>query len=53
MEKANVICIDNLNYPISLQINKIYEVLENDFFYIIIDENYDEHQYPKEIFIKI
>lgn len=52
MEKVNVICINNSNYPISLEINRTYEALESDFFYIIIDENHDDHEYPKEIFVK-
>jgi hypothetical protein len=52
-KKVTIICIDNSNYPISLEINKTYEALESDFFYIIIDENYDHYEFPKEIFVKV
>lgn len=47
---VKVICINNDYYPLSLLLNKEYEAKEEDFFYIIIDENLEEYYYPKEIF---
>jgi hypothetical protein len=46
-----VTCINNKYYPLSLSLNKIYNVeRETSVNYIIIDENYEECEYPKEIF---
>ena len=46
-----VICKDNSYYPLSLCLNCKYKVIkETDISYIIIDENKEEHNYPKEIF---
>lgn len=51
MEKVNIICINNFDYPISLEINKKYEALDIGFFYLIVDENYEDNEYPKDIFV--
>jgi hypothetical protein len=46
-----VICINNSYYPVSLSLNKIYNVeRETKVGYIIIDENHESWEYPKEIF---
>lgn len=45
-----VICIDNKNYPLSLEINKEYEVLEKNDNFIIVDENLEDCEYPKSMF---
>lgn len=50
IEKINVICIDNTNYPLSLIINKKYEVFERKNNYVIIDENLEQNEYPKFLF---
>jgi len=44
-------CINNKNYPLALEIDKEYEVVEKDnYFFIIVDENLEECEYPKSIF---
>jgi hypothetical protein len=46
-----VICINNKNYPISLSLNKEYEVVRTEeFFYVILDETLEEYLYPIELF---
>lgn len=46
-----VICINNSYYPVSLSLNKKYNVLrEEGLFYIIVDESYEEYLFPKELF---
>lgn len=46
-----VICKDNNYYPVSLEINKEYEVIrEENECYVIIDSNEEEYYYPKSIF---
>lgn len=45
-------CINNDNYPLSLEKNKDYKVTSEDrYFYTIQDENLEDCKYPKEIFI--
>lgn len=51
MEKIKITCINNKNYPVSLEMNKQYEAIDNGFFYVIVDDNFDEYEYPKEIFV--
>jgi hypothetical protein len=50
---ALVICIDNKNYPISLELNKEYQAKESENFYIIIDSNLEDNYFPKNIFEKV
>ena len=46
-----VICTDNLYYPLSLVVGNIYFVVkETKEFYIILDKNQEEYNYPKQIF---
>lgn len=45
-----VICVDNKNYPLSLELNKEYEVLEKGDFFILIDKNLEDCEYPKKLF---
>jgi hypothetical protein len=46
-----VLCKDNCGYPLSLKIGFIYIVTkENQFCYFIVDDNQEEHCYPKELF---
>jgi hypothetical protein len=45
-----IICINNDQYPLSLELNKEYYANETKNSYIIIDENYEDVEYPKEIF---
>jgi hypothetical protein len=46
-----VICINNKNYPLSLYLNKEYEVVRvEEFFYVILDETLEEYLYPIELF---
>jgi|694.fasta_scaffold45954_3 hypothetical protein len=46
-----VICISNLYYPLSLSLNKEYQVFrEKEFFYSILDDNLEEYFFPKNLF---
>ena len=45
-----IICINNDNYPLSLELNKEYEAKEIGNFYVLIDCNLENCYYPKEIF---
>jgi hypothetical protein len=46
-----VICINNKNYPVSLSLNKEYEVVRiEEFFYVILDETLEEYLYPIDFF---
>lgn len=45
-----VICINNNYYPLSLELNKEYEVVENGDYFIITDDNLEDCEYPKELF---
>lgn len=45
-----VICINNKHYPLSLEINKEYEVIEKNNHYLIVDHNLEDCEYPKDIF---
>ncbi len=57
-ETQFVICIDNKDYPASLEIRKVYQVVE-DFYAIqhqmirVIDESGEDYLYPKNYFIFI
>ena len=51
-----VICIDNSEYPASLEVRKIYEALgdekaESEGFIRIIDESGEDYVYPARNFI--
>jgi hypothetical protein len=48
--KIIIICVDNTNYPVSLELNKKYEATQNGNYYCIIDENFEDYKYPIEIF---
>jgi len=50
---ALVICIDNKNYPTSLELNKEYQAKESENFYIITDSNLEDNHFPKNIFEKV
>lgn len=43
-------CISNLNYPLSLKLHEIYEAIEIKDFYLILDENLEYCEFPKELF---
>lgn len=52
------VCIDNAEYPASLEIHKLYRVLqdeeaENDGDIRIIDESGEDYLYPAEYFVRI
>lgn len=48
-----IICIDNRQYPLSLELNKEYEARETEDSYVIVDENSEDCEYPKKIFYKL
>jgi hypothetical protein len=46
-----VLCKDNFGYPLSLKIGYVYEICdENEKFFFILDENYEDQYYPKDLF---
>jgi hypothetical protein len=57
-KKRFVVCIDNSDYPASLEVRKIYEVLPDvtaaDLDQLrIIDESGEDYLYPSSRFIEI
>lgn len=53
-----VVCIDNSDHPVSLEIRKIYEVVRDDVaerhaHVRVIDESGDDYLYPCEMFVPI
>ncbi|HEY4611467.1 MAG TPA: hypothetical protein VII11_00610 [Bacteroidota bacterium] len=53
-----VICIDNSEYPASLELHKIYRVIsdreaERDGDLRVIDESGEDYLYPKEYFTPV
>ena len=58
MTKTYVICIENSEYPASLELRKIYEVVPDDEAgslkqIRIIDESGDDYLYPTGLFVPI
>ena len=46
-----VICENNNYYPVSLKLGETYEVrIVKESTFIIIDEFFDDQEYPKKIF---
>lgn len=46
-----VVCIDNSYYPLSLSLNKEYNVIKDkDGFFSIIDNSLEEYFFPKNLF---
>jgi hypothetical protein len=46
-----VICINNSYYPLSLTLNKEYQVVrEKECFYSIMDDNLEEYFFYKDLF---
>ena len=55
MSKNFVICINNEDYPTSLEVRKIYEIIpdpeaEKSNHLRVIDESGEDYLYPKEYF---
>jgi hypothetical protein len=53
-----VICINNQNYPASLEVRKIYQVIPDNSANLhnmirVIDESGEDYLYPKNYFIAI
>ncbi len=52
-----VVCVNNAEYPVSLELRKIYEVVpgegEPEGFLRVVDESGDDYLYPRELFIPI
>jgi hypothetical protein len=58
MSKTYVICIENSEYPASLELRKIYEVVPDNAAGAleqirIIDESGDDYLYPTNLFVPI
>ena len=57
-EPQFVICIDNSDYPVSLEIRKIYELVkdaqaEKEGYLRVIDESGEDYLYGSERFVKV
>lgn len=55
MNKSYVICINNEEYPASLEMRKIYEIVtdveaEKKGFLRVIDESGEDYLYPRNVF---
>ncbi len=55
MNKSYVICINNEEYPASLEMRKIYEIVtdveaEKKGFLRVIDESEEDYLYPRNVF---
>jgi len=53
-----IICADNKGYAASLEVRKLYEVLEDTHAekcgqYRVVDESGEDYLYPKELFIPV
>ena len=58
MKTRFAVCVDNSEYPVSLEVHKIYRVLpdkdaEKDGDLRIIDESGDDYLYPEKYFVDI
>ena len=57
-EPQFVICIDNTDYPASLEIRKVYELVkdaqaEKEGYLRVIDESGEDYLYGSERFVKV
>lgn len=53
-----VICVSNQNYPASLELRKLYPVLEDTFaaehgMLRVIDESGEDYLFPSEYFVRV
>ena len=52
-----VVCVNNAEYPVSLELRKIYEVApghaEVEGLLRIVDESGEDYLYPRELFVPI
>ena len=53
-----VVCLSNIDYEVSLEVRKIYQLLDDEEADVldmcrVIDESGDDYLYPKELFAKI
>ena len=58
MDKSYVICLNNAGYEASLELRKLYEVLEDSVAaehgqLRVIDESGDDYLYPSKMFANI
>ena len=56
--KRFVICVDNSDYPVSLELNKIYTVLPDeraaeDDCLRVVDESGEDYIYPAKRFVPV
>ena len=57
-EKHYVICVKNQGYPASLELRKLYRVLEDSFaaehgMVRVIDESGEDYLFPSEYFVRV
>ncbi len=52
-----VVCVNNAEYPVSLELRKIYEVVhepgDEEGLLRIVDESGEDYLYPRELFVPI
>ncbi len=55
--KGFVVCVNNAEYPVSLELRKIYEVVDEPGdeggLVRIVDESGEDYLYPEELFVPI
>jgi hypothetical protein len=57
-EEKFVVCVDNTDYPASLELHKIYRVLPDDDAALdgdirVLDESGEDYLYPSSFFVAI
>lgn len=58
MNKKFVICVKNNDYPASLEVRKLYQVIadpdaEKNYQIRVIDESGEDYLYPEDYFISV
>ncbi len=58
MKKSFVICVDNQEYPASLEVRKVYEVIADEQskslgLVRVIDESGEDYLYPQHSFVAV
>ena len=57
-EKRFAVCVDNRDYPASLELRKVYQVLPDQAaaarsYFRVIDESGEDYLYPRRMFLRV
>jgi hypothetical protein len=57
-EKRFAVCVDNSDYPASLELRKVYQVLPDQAaaarsYLRVIDESGEDYLYPRRMFLRV